>query len=577
VCVGAQEYALAHFLLLCASVVVVALADLLAHVVQRNLEPDDQHARRAEFRRQLGYIVWTRLQNELMVVSTLVLCAWLAHETGLLDAAAAVSVAWQSEHPSAPLVDRPTGPYWQLERWIPWMLSCHPRMPRNPTTVLHLAQDVTVALLTTKVLFFAFLWVSLTTQIQWLSTYERLEAGGAPRNPPESFAARQLDAMREQLLAAARSDKDLSERVQRSAEIRQSVDDGHLYVSGFLAETTHAHLEHMCDFASQTWMLVLLYVSLTAASLYMCVEYNQLSILLDLVWYTGSLYLGYRLLLHAAILRSTAREIEAERISNRRLSGEARAHGWPAEWIDWLLFPIVGPGVTGFVPFRSKPSELVGMRCLQAMLWVNLYRLGEYATDPFRRSHDPRVFGIELLVHVVPKVVCLLVWGMWLLPGMLEVFSLPPYLNSLEHSLLLHTLRQFPNGLPADDLMVGPTAEPLEGDDGAAAEAGRARRAVPPPRARIAADASQRAISSYVMMKARQTEGSPWLPDLRAMRSAWRQLWGLPPLRNPSQRLADHFQWINADDADYGMGVVAHTPKAPNGSNGASSPAHEML
>ena len=100
-----------------------------------------------------------------MVVSTLVLCAWLAHETGLLDVAAAVSVTWQSEHPSALLVDRPTGPYWQLQHWIPWMLSCHPRMPRNPTTVLHLAQDVTVALLTTKVLFFAFLWVNLTPQV----------------------------------------------------------------------------------------------------------------------------------------------------------------------------------------------------------------------------------------------------------------------------------------------------------------------------------------------------------------------------------------------------------------------------
>jgi hypothetical protein len=37
--------------------------------------------------------------------------------------------------------------------------------------------------------------------------------------------------------------------------------------------------------------------------------------------------------------------------------------------------------------------------------------------------------------------------------GMLEVFSLPPFLCELEHSLLLHTLRRYPSGLPADEPM----------------------------------------------------------------------------------------------------------------------------
>ena len=34
---------------------------------------------------------------------------------------------------------------------------------------------------------------------------------------------------------------------------------------------------------------------------------------------------------------------------------------------------------------------------------------------------------------------------------MLEVFSLPPFLDELEHSLLEHTLRSYPSGLPADE------------------------------------------------------------------------------------------------------------------------------
>ena len=271
--------------------VAISVVGFIARAVQRKLEPEDHHIRRADFQRQLGFIVWSRLQNELMIVSSCVLWAWLAHESGLLDAAAWLSVTWQQANPSPPIAERPTSPYWHLEEWIPWMLSCHPRMPRDPTTALHLLQDVTVALLATQVFYFGFLWATLTTQIQWLSTYERLEAGGAPRNAAEAFMLRQLDAMREQLLAVLRSDSALKQQVERSADQRQSVENGVLYVSGFLAETMHAHLELVADFSPQTWMLILAYVGLLETSLLLCVEYNQLSLLLDVVWYLGSLYL----------------------------------------------------------------------------------------------------------------------------------------------------------------------------------------------------------------------------------------------------------------------------------------------
>ena len=44
----------------------------------------------------------------------------------------------------------------------------------------------------------------------------------------------------------------------------------------------------------------------------------------------------------------------------------------------------------------------------------------------------------------------------WIVPGMLEVFSLPPFLGDLEFSLLLFTLRSYPNGLPADERLIDP-------------------------------------------------------------------------------------------------------------------------
>ena len=109
----------------------------------------------------------------------------------------------------------------------------------------------------------------------------------------------------------------------------------------------------------------------------MCAEYRHLTFALDVLWYAASIYLCYRLLLHAGTLRETARDLERERNRTNTWSARPARNGWPAAWVDQILFPLVGPGVTGFVPFSSKPSELVGIRCLQAMLWVHFYRLGE--------------------------------------------------------------------------------------------------------------------------------------------------------------------------------------------------------
>ena len=44
------------------------------------------------------------------------------------------------------------------------------------------------------------------------------------------------------------------------------------------------------------------------------------------------------------------------------------------------------------------------------------------------------------------QVLALLLWALYIVPGLLEVFSLPPFLDELEHSLLLHTLKCYPNG-----------------------------------------------------------------------------------------------------------------------------------
>ena len=229
-----DEYALAHFIILAFFVVITALLDNGVNMVKRSLEPEERHLRRSEFRRELGLIVWMRLQGELMVVGSLVVWIWLAHESGLLEGVAHMSVTWQREHPSVdenPVTD-PLADPGRLAQWMEWQLSCHPRTPRDATTLLHVLQDVLVALFLAKVLYFLFLLLALRTQTEWLATYERLESGGAPRNPAEHFSWRQIDAMREQLLQVLNSEPTLRAKIERSADLKASVDRGSLYVSG---------------------------------------------------------------------------------------------------------------------------------------------------------------------------------------------------------------------------------------------------------------------------------------------------------------------------------------------------------
>ena len=58
--------------------------------------------------------------------------------------------------------------------------------------------------------------------------------------------------------------------------------------------------------------------------------------------------------------------------------------------------------MTGFVPC-SRPSELIGIRFLQGVLFVQFYRVGEYLTDP---ANEYPFW--DLMFHALPKV--LTIW-----------------------------------------------------------------------------------------------------------------------------------------------------------------------
>ena len=133
-----------------------------------------------------------------------------------------------------------------------------------------------------------------------------------------------------------------------------------------------------------------------------------------MLWYGASGYLAYRLLLHGSELRQIERDREqAQRSPAAR--DDALRTGWPYPAIDRCLFCLVGPGVTGFRPC-GEPSQTVGVRCIQVAVLVQLYRLGAYLTDPV----NAWPFW-DLTFRETPKVITMLLWALWIAPGMLEV------------------------------------------------------------------------------------------------------------------------------------------------------------
>lgn len=522
-----EDYGLACFTVVACMAIVLAVLSALSGYALRTLE--ERHAprfvNREDFRGQLALLLWARMQQNLAVIGLLAAATWLANRFDL----AKVYSSFPIHKWALALFGDGTEYFW---------MRCRPRLPPDQNSFLHLVGDVLLHLVLSMTLAFGFLWIALRVELSWLSTYEQLECGTIPKDPVERAAVRRLAAMRAQLLAAVRTVPSLASAVAAAESLKEDVARGELYVSGYVAESILTHVRLLVDFAPSTWLLVALYFSMLAASLAACAGGFRLQMWTDGLWYVSSIYLAWRVLLHSTTLRQGA-------------GRPWRWTTWPAGWLDRLLFPLVGPGVAGWVPFMAQPSGLVSVRCLQAMLWLQLYSLGKIATDPFLwAAHEagtpaaPHPFSEtmgwigRLGTHpfaaiVVPRAVCLYLWSVWIAPGLIEILSLPPYLTAnRHHPLLLHVLRTYPHGRPAD---------------------------VAPPTA-VALGAMSRSVR-------REKPGTSYLERAFA---AWRALWGVVDPIDRAQRLADHAAWIEAGGGQVG---VATGRAASAGAGGAATRA----
>ena len=104
----------------------------------------------------------------------------------------------------------------------------------------------------------------------------------------------------------------------------------------------HAQLMRLSDYSPSAWLLTELYLGLMAILLYYCTPWRSVTTVLDVLWYTSTAYLSYRIVLHGAILRQISRS-RAPAYSSHVLPLQT---GWPHPWVDRLLFLVIGPGVT---------------------------------------------------------------------------------------------------------------------------------------------------------------------------------------------------------------------------------------
>mmetsp|Transcript_37110 Transcript_37110/g.90527 ORF Transcript_37110/g.90527 Transcript_37110/m.90527 type:complete len:301 (+) Transcript_37110:437-1339(+) len=256
------------------------------------------------------------------------------------------------------------------------------------------------------------------------------EAVAAVNSVPDDIRAREVKTRKILSAAAARVSANQMTPDQLEALEREL----HVSIPGFLSSTMFEDIDQLIEFPSSSWALIILYAFFVLVALQLTCGrdgvYYLILISADAVWFYGTAYLSLRLFVH---------QIRLQRLPWTFVKGVLKPHSlWPAAFID-RLFVFSGPGFTGFVPWKSKPSEKLGLLFLQATMFFQLYILLETSTEKF--SAEPGDLSLFDDGHLyLVKWFTVIFWIIWILPGLLEVFAQPPFVTTDELELLLENI-----------------------------------------------------------------------------------------------------------------------------------------
>ena len=401
--------------------------------------------------------IFGRFKSEMMVLGFLAFAVWCCNVSGVFhqitlgvhdfDGNAAAA---ESDSSSASTAARPQTYHDYFFR--PQSEDqCERKFMREGSDLLHLVERCHMILFITMCSYFLLITVSL---VRVHAFYSELHQAELDEHMILKRAARTKRATLF-LRVAQRARAILLDHVSESATLKQIVMadpamratalvDKRLAVSAFVHETSNYAVLDLINFPSSTWVLILFRLTIFCITVnFCCLGGGTLYVVVLGYGVTTFAYTAAR---HALWLR---RFLTYDTATNRTTC-------WPCSTLDRIVSPLVGPGTTGFVPWRRCPREKTARECLQAHLFGYLLLIVLLiADDQSSFTHTAQDFESEHAAHpawswwlwcFAPHVLIVCAWAGWLIPSTVIVQVFPPYISADEGLLLLDVLRAYPQG-----------------------------------------------------------------------------------------------------------------------------------
>ena len=252
----------------------------------------------------------------------------------------------------------------------------------------------------------------------------------------QASTSRRLHAIREYL----RDYKELADEFEEASKNGVKNSDQILSVRAFIQRTSARTVGNMIAFPLATWGVMLLAtIVLALVSRFACLTMYQVNIMVSGYFYASSFYIVCRITFFRIMLQ---RRLLLP-VEQRKRGGQ---DAWPCPCIDRLFFWALS-GVSGYAPHKQQPSETHSLYLIQASLWYQCYFWALLMSEPSTYQSGMQEGGAMRLASLAAIVL----WGVFILPEMMELYALPPYLDDGEQKYVFEVLHKFPEGYCPED------------------------------------------------------------------------------------------------------------------------------
>lgn len=367
--------------------------------------------------------------------------------------------------------------------------ACKRRAPKKSETLKEIVEIAHMSLFLTMAFYFVIIFSSLAIVSSVQKMHARVVAddasGAEPSGCLERAMLRAVRRTRRILLSEFQTDATLSNAIKTDVNVRATVSSGRINTVAFMSRTSERGLLYLIEFPTATWICILfLQLSLSLMLQFWCSAYAvsiffSLNILsLCIVSY----FLVRQCIFFARLLAADDGASESK----------CTAVCCPSELILWpwpLFDRIFGAGflfATGYVPWSSRPSEIISFTCIQCILFFQLnifvwsftdinfgliqhkqfpsswllYTPASNQVNPALRDYcaeetgecdelasSPIGFVLPDFATTVP-IITMLLWIV-LIATHIVATALPPFLDEGERQLLLTVVRDSPDGVVA--------------------------------------------------------------------------------------------------------------------------------